>query len=67
MDKLRAQAAEQAEAVAQQEAELNSKKEVLEGLRLEEQRLERQKSESGVKLDSLTSNLQESQLAISQV
>ena len=64
---MRAQAAEQAEAVAAQESELNSKKEQLEGLRKEEQRLEQQKRESDVKLESLTTNLQDTQLSISQV
>ncbi|KAJ8927022.1 hypothetical protein NQ314_020585, partial [Rhamnusium bicolor] len=60
------QAAEQAELVKAQETELNSKKEQLEGLRQEEQRLEKQKAESMRKLDSLTSNLQDTQLSISQ-
>lgn len=67
MDKLRAQAAEQAEAVAAQESDLNSKKELLEGLRHEEQRLEQQKSESALKLQNLSQNLQDTQLNISQV
>ncbi|XP_068893743.1 epidermal growth factor receptor substrate 15-like 1 isoform X4 [Tenebrio molitor] len=66
VDKLRTQAAEQAEAVAAQESELNSKKEQLEGLRQEEQRLEQQKKESANKLQNLTTNLQDTQLNISQ-
>lgn len=67
MDKLRVQANEQAELVAAQESELKSKKEQLDGLRQEEQRLEEQKAESLQKLESITSNLQDTQLNISQV
>lgn len=67
MDKLRAQAAEQAEMVAAQEKELMTKKEQMESLKQEEQRLEQQKNDSIKKLESLTSNLQETQLNISQV
>lgn len=67
MDKLRTQASEQAEMVAAQEKELMSKKEQMESLKQEEQRLEQQKSDSMKKLESLTSNLQETQLSISQV
>lgn len=67
VDKLRAQATEQAEMVAVQEKELMSKKEQMESLKQEEQRLEQQKSDSMKKLESLTSNLQETQLSISQV
>ncbi|CAH1102861.1 unnamed protein product [Psylliodes chrysocephalus] len=66
VDKLRVQAAEQAEMVKAQETELNSKKEQLEGLRMEEERLEKQKTESIKKLDSLSVNLQDTQLNISQ-
>ncbi|CAH0550922.1 unnamed protein product [Brassicogethes aeneus] len=66
VDKLRIQASEQAELVASQESELNSKKEQLEGLRMEEQRLEQQKIESSKKLEHLTGNLQDSQLNISK-
>lgn len=64
---MRAQATEQAEIVKQQEAELNSKKEQLEGLRIEEQRLEKLREESQKKLENLTTNLQDTQLNISQV
>lgn len=64
---MRVQAAEQAEMVKAQETELNSKKEQLEGLRMEEERLEKQKTESIKKLDSLSVNLQDTQLNISQV
>ncbi|XP_050294330.1 epidermal growth factor receptor substrate 15-like 1 isoform X2 [Anthonomus grandis grandis] len=67
VDKLRAQANEQAELVATQETELKSKKEQLDGLRQEEQTLENQKNDYLKKLESLTSNLQETQLNISQV
>lgn len=67
VDKLRAQATEQADIVKQQETELNSKKEQLEGLRNEEQRLEKQKKDGQKKLENLTSNLQDTQLNISQV
>jgi len=67
VDKLRVQANEQAELVAAQESELKSKKEQLDGLRQEEQRLEEQKAESLQKLESITSNLQDTQLNISQV
>lgn len=67
MDKLRAQASEQAEMVTVQEKELMSKKEQMESLKQEEQRLEQQKNDSMKKLESLTSNLQETQLNISQV
>lgn len=67
MDKLRIQAAEQAELVAAQEDELNSRKQQLEGLRMEEQRLEQQKLESSKKLENLTGNLQDTQLNISKV
>lgn len=67
MDKLRAQAAEQAETVAVQEKELMTKKEQMESLKQEEQRLEQQKNDNMKKLESLTSNLQETQLNISQV
>ncbi|XP_066150911.1 epidermal growth factor receptor substrate 15-like 1 isoform X2 [Euwallacea fornicatus] len=67
VDKLRAQANEQADLVAAQESELKTKKEQLDGLRQEEQRLEDQKNESLNKLQSMTSNLQETQLNISQV
>lgn len=64
---MRTQATEQAEIVKQQEAELNSKKEQLEGLRIEEQRLEKMKEENQKKLENLTVNLQDTQLNISQV
>lgn len=67
VDKLRTQANEQAELVATQESDLKSKKEQLDGLRQEEQRLEDQKNESLKKLESLTTNLQDTQLNISQV
>lgn len=67
MDKLRVQAAEQAETVAAQETELNTKKEQLEGLKQEEQRLEQQKNDSTNKLHNLTTNLQDTQIGISQV
>lgn len=67
VDKLRIQAAEQAELVATQEQELNSKKEQLEGLKQEEQRLEQLKIDSTKKLENLTTNLQDTQLNISQV
>ncbi|KAF2898945.1 hypothetical protein ILUMI_07229 [Ignelater luminosus] len=66
VDKLRAQASEQSEAVAAQELELTSKKEQLEGLRQEEQRLEQQKNESMNQLERLATNLQDTQLNISQ-
>lgn len=67
VDKLRTQANEQAELVAAQEAELNTKKQQLEGLKQEEERLEKLKQENANRLDKLTSNLQETQLCISQV
>lgn len=67
MDKLRSQAAEQAETVAAQEAELMSKKEQLESLKQEELKLEQKKQEGAKKLDQLTSKLQDTQLNISQV
>lgn len=67
MDKLRVQAAEQAETVAAQEKELTSKKEQLEGLKQEEQRLEQQRMDNTRKLENLTTNLQDTQLSISQV
>ncbi|CAG9863146.1 unnamed protein product [Phyllotreta striolata] len=66
VDKLRVQAAEQAEMVKTQETELNSKKQQLEGLRMEEERLEKQKMENINKLESLSVNLQDTQLNISQ-
>ncbi|KAJ8911718.1 hypothetical protein NQ315_013180 [Exocentrus adspersus] len=66
VDKLRAQATEQAELVKAQEGELNTKREQLEGLRQEEQVLEKQKADSMKKLDNLTTNLQDTQLCISQ-
>ncbi|XP_056646712.1 epidermal growth factor receptor substrate 15-like 1 isoform X3 [Diorhabda sublineata] len=66
VDKLRVQAAEQAEMVKTQETELNSKKEQLEGLRAEEERLEKQKAESINKLKTLSLSLQDTQLSISQ-
>lgn len=53
--------------VAAQEKELMSKKEQMESLKQEEQRLEQQKSDSMKKLESLTTNLQDTQLSISQV
>lgn len=61
------QASEQAEIVKQQETELNTKKEQLEGLRNEELRLEQLKEISQRKLKNLTTNLQDTQLSISQV
>ncbi|CAH1128231.1 unnamed protein product [Ceutorhynchus assimilis] len=67
VDKLRTQANEQADLLATQESELKSKKELLDGLRQEEQRLEEQKNESLQKLESMTTNLQETQLNISQI
>ncbi|KAK5647503.1 hypothetical protein RI129_002395 [Pyrocoelia pectoralis] len=66
VDKLRIQATEQAEAVATQESELTSKKQQLEGLRQEEQRLEEQKNEDVKKLDLLSTKLSDTQLNISQ-
>ncbi|XP_050510062.1 epidermal growth factor receptor substrate 15-like 1 isoform X2 [Diabrotica virgifera virgifera] len=66
VDKLRVQAAEQAEMVKAQETELNSKKEQLEGLRAEEERLEKQKTENMKKIEGLSVNLQDTQLNISQ-
>ncbi|KAL1501933.1 hypothetical protein ABEB36_007160 [Hypothenemus hampei] len=67
VDKLRVQANEQAELLASQEMELKSKKELLDGLKQEEQRLEDQKNDSLKKLETITTNLQETQLSISQV
>lgn len=67
MDKLRSQAAEQAEVISAQEAELTSKKEQLDGIKKEEQRLEQLKHENAKRLDKLTNNLQDTQLNISQV
>lgn len=67
VDKLRAQAAEQAETVASQEKELMGKKEQLENLKQEEQKLEQQRTDSLRKLETLTTNLQDTQLNISQV
>lgn len=67
VDKLRIQASEQAEVIATQEKEVMSKKEQLEGLKMEEQRLEEQKNENLRKLEQLTTNLQDTQLNISQV
>ncbi|KAF5301331.1 hypothetical protein FQA39_LY10729 [Lamprigera yunnana] len=66
VDKLRGQAAEQAEAVAAQESELTTKKQLLEGLRQEEQRLEQEKIESIKRLENLSSKLSDTQLTISQ-
>ncbi|KAK4885465.1 hypothetical protein RN001_001736 [Aquatica leii] len=66
VDKLRIQATEQSEAVATQESELTSKKQQLEGLRQEEQRLEEQKTENLKKLEHLSSKLSDTQLTISQ-
>lgn len=66
VDKLRTQAKEQAELVAVQETDLKSKKEQLDGLRQEEERLEQQKNESLQQLDSITKNWQDTQLNISQ-
>lgn len=57
---------EQSEAVSAQELELTSKKEQLEGLRQEEQRLEQQKNDSMKQLERLATNLQDTQLNISQ-
>lgn len=67
VDKLRAQANEQAEVISSQEAELSSKKEQLEGLKKEEQHLEQLRSQNVNKLETLTVTLQETQLGISQV
>lgn len=67
MDKLRSQAEEQAEVLKVQESELTSKKEQLENLRKEEERLEQQKLDSDGQLNRLTTNLQDTQLQISQV
>lgn len=67
MDKLRSQADEQAEVLKAQENELSSKKEQLENLRKEEERLEKQKQDSDAQLNRLTTNLQDTQLQISQV
>lgn len=53
--------------VAAQESELLGKKEQLEGLKKEEQRLEQQKNESVRKLEHLSTSLQDTQLNISQV
>lgn len=66
MDKLRFQADEQAEVLKAQENELTSKKEQLENLRKEEERLEQQKLDSDAQLNRLTTNLQDTQLQISQ-
>ncbi|KAL3286824.1 hypothetical protein HHI36_001314 [Cryptolaemus montrouzieri] len=66
VDKLRAQAAEQAATVAAQESELNSKKQQLEGLKQEEERLETELSENTKTLEKLASSMQESQLNFSQ-
>lgn len=67
VDKLRSQAAEQAESLASQEADLASKKEQLEGLKQEERRLEQQRNDNLRQLEGLATNLQDTQLQISQV
>ncbi|XP_017785311.1 PREDICTED: epidermal growth factor receptor substrate 15-like 1 isoform X2 [Nicrophorus vespilloides] len=66
VERLRSQAAEQAEVIHTQEAELMSKKEQLESLKQEEQRLEHLKADNTNTLDSLSGKLQSTQLNISQ-
>lgn len=67
VDNLRRQAEEQESSLKAQEDELTNKKQELEGLKQEEMRLEQQQEESRKKLDTISQNLQESQLQISQV
>jgi hypothetical protein len=64
---LRQQAEEQEQSLKSQEDELNSKKQELEGLKQEEAKLEQQQRDSRDHLESLTKNLQDTQLQISQV
>lgn len=67
MDNLRRQAEEQEASLKVQEEELANKKQELEGLKQEESKLEQQQNEFREKLETLSKNLQESQLQISQV
>jgi hypothetical protein len=64
---LRRQAEEQEQSLKSQEDELSSKKQELEGLKQEEAELEHQQKDSREQLESLTKNLQDTQLQISQV
>lgn len=66
VDKLRQQAEEQESVLRTQEEELSSKRQELEGLRLEEQQLEQQQVKSKDQLNELTKNLQGTQMQISQ-
>lgn len=67
MDNLRKQADEQELTLKVQEAELSSKKQELEELKILEHKLEKDQSEMSKKLDELNNMLQNSQLQISQV
>ena len=67
VDKLRTQANEQADLVANQEKELSDKSGELDLLRNEEQQLEMKRFGSEQKLNDLTNKFQESQLNISQI
>lgn len=67
VDRLRSQADEQSEVLRVQENELTSKKEQLENLRKEEERLEKERQDRDGHLNRLTTNLQDTQLQISQV
>lgn len=67
MDNLRKQADEQEVTLKIQEAELSSKKQELEELKILEHKLEKDQTEMGKKLDDLNNMLQNSQLQISQV
>ncbi|XP_065168555.1 epidermal growth factor receptor substrate 15-like 1 isoform X8 [Atheta coriaria] len=66
VDKLRTQAAEQAEVISSQESELSSKKEQLEQLKAEETRLEQLKNDNTKTIAGLSNKLQSTQLTISQ-
>jgi len=66
VEKLRQQAEEQEQSLKSQEDELNSKKQELEDLKQEEAKLEQHQRDSRDQLESLTKNLQDTQLQISQ-
>jgi len=67
LENLRTQTAEQEATLKAQEDDLMSKKQELEGLKEEERRLAAQQESFRARLDTLTKNLQDSQLHISQV
>jgi DNA-binding ferritin-like protein len=67
VEKLRQQVLAQESVVKAAEAETNSRREAVQGLKKQEQQLEEELKQQNTQVDSLNDELQQSVLAISQV